>query len=188
VPDVLGSTGNFLVNLGWKRGQPWLQEVRVPARMPWEEADLSILHPRAKWMGWGVSAADGKPLRADNLSASLVLPMGRFGPAFLAYENFQVYTKWNNSLIYSLSAAYYATRLAGAPPMHRGRDNIPGLSFEETRELQQQLQRRGFDVGRIDGILGVKSRQAVRQMQIKLKLPADSWPTQELLAALRGNR
>jgi lytic murein transglycosylase len=188
VPDVLGSTGNFLAHLGWKRGQPWLQEVRVPAKLAWEEADLSIKHPRAKWAGWGVAAADGKPLRADNLPASLVLPMGRFGPAFLAYDNFSVYTQWNNSLIYSLSAAYYATRLAGAPAMQRGRNKIPGLSFEEVRELQQHLQRRGFDVGRIDGILGVKSRQAIRTMQIKLKLPADSWPTQELLAALRRSR
>jgi lytic murein transglycosylase len=188
VPDVLGSTAKYLVHFGWKRGQPWLQEVRIPATLPWEQADLSIKHPRATWAKWGVTSASGSPLRADNLSASLVLPMGRFGPAFLAYENFSVYTQWNNSLIYSLSAAYYATRLAGAPAMRQGRDKIPGLSFEEVRELQQHLARRGYDVGRIDGILGLKSRQAVRDMQIKLKLPADSWPTQELLAALRRSR
>jgi lytic murein transglycosylase len=189
VPDVLASTANYLMHLGWKRSQPWIQEVRVPANLPWEQADLSIQHPRGQWAKWGVTRADGKPLEADALPASLVLPMGRFGPAFLAFDNFKVYTEWNNSLIYSLTAAYYATRLAGAPPYHRGLgDKIPGLSGDEVRELQTLLAKRGFDVGRIDGILGLKSRQAVRTMQIKLKLPADSWPTAELLNRLRGGR
>jgi peptidoglycan hydrolase-like protein with peptidoglycan-binding domain len=110
--------------------------------------------------------------------------MGRFGPAFLAYDNFQVYTKWNNSLAYSLTAAYFATRIQGAPAMHRGA-NIPKISFEETREVQQHLEKRGYDIGRADGVLGLKSRQAVRDMQIKFGQPADGWPTPEFLARLR---
>lgn len=187
VPDVLASTANYLQHLGWRRGQPWIQEVRVPQNLPWEQADLSIQHPRSQWAKWGVTRADGKPLETDNLPASLVLPMGRFGPTFLAFDNFKVYTEWNNSLIYSLSAAYYASRLAGAPAYNPGMgDKIPGLSQDEVRELQTLLAKRGFDVGRIDGILGLRSRQAVRTMQIKLKLPADSWPTAELLGRLRG--
>ena len=99
--------------------------------------------------------------------------MGRFGPAFLAFDNFQVYLQWNQSLMYSLTAAYYATRLEGAPAMQRGGANIPKISFEESRELQQLLQKRGYDVGRIDGVLGLKSRSAIRDTQIKLGLPAD---------------
>ena len=174
VPDVLASTANFLVHQGWKARQPWLQEVRVPSNLRWEQADLSIQHPRSQWAGWGVSRADGKPLESDAMPASLVLPMGRFGPAFLAFDNFKVYTEWNNSLIYSLTAAYYATRLGGAPVMNRGQgDKIPTLTFEEIRELQTILSKRGYEVGRIDGILGLRSRQAVRDMQIKLKLPAE---------------
>ena len=117
---MIGSTGKYLVHLGWKRGEPWLQEVRVPANLPWKEADLSVQHPRSKWAAWGVTRADGKPLPNDNMPASVVLPLGRFGPAFLAYDNFQAYLKWNQSLNYSLTAAYYATRLDGAPPMNRG--------------------------------------------------------------------
>src|SRR5581483_2742182 len=185
VPDVIGSTGKYLLHLGWKRGEPWLQEVRVPANLPWEQADLSIQHPRAQWAKWGVARADGGALQSDSLPASLMLPMGRFGPAFLAYDNFQVYLQWNNSLMYSLTAAYYATRLDGAPPMHRG-GTIPKISFEETRELQQILARRGYDVGRVDGVLGLKSRVAVKDVQKKFGLPADSWPTEELLTKLRG--
>jgi lytic murein transglycosylase len=187
VPDVLASTANYLQHLGWKRGQLWIQEVRVPQNLQWEQADLAIQHPRSQWATWGVTRADGKPLETDALPASLVLPMGRFGPAFLTFDNFKVYTEWNNSLIYSLTAAYYATRLAGAPPYNPGMgEKIPGLSQEEVRELQTLLTKRGFDVGRIDGILGLKSRQAVRTIQIKLKLPADSWPTAELVSRLRG--
>src|SRR5438105_5348376 len=79
VPDVIGSTGKYLVHLGWRRGEPWLQEVRVPANLKWQEADLTIKHPRAQWASWGVTRETGQPLPADNLTASLVLPMGRFG-------------------------------------------------------------------------------------------------------------
>jgi lytic murein transglycosylase len=188
VPDVIGSTGKYLVHLGWKRGEPWLQEVRVPANLPWKEADLSVQHPRSKWAAWGVTRADGKPLPNDNMPTSVVLPVGRFGPAFLAYDNFQAYLKWNNSLNYSLTAAYYATRLDGAPPMNKGGANIPKITFEETREVQEHLQKRGYDVGRIDGVLGIKSRSAIREMQVKFSQPADGWPTAELLARLRAGR
>ena len=186
--DVIGSTGKYLVHLGWKRGEPWLQEVRVPANLPWKEADLSVQHPRSKWAAWGVTRADGKPLPSDNVPASVVLPVGRFGPAFMAYDNFQAYLKWNQSLNYSLTAAYYATRLDGAPPMNKGSANIPKITFEETRELQELLQKRGYDVGRVDGVLGLKSRVAIRELQIKSGLPADGWPTAELLAAARTGR
>jgi lytic murein transglycosylase len=188
VPDVIGSTGKYLVHLGWKRGEPWLQEIRVPGNLPWKEADLSVQHPRAKWASWGVTRADGKPLPNDNMPTSVVLPLGRSGPAFLAYDNFQAYLKWNQSLNYSLTAGYYATRLDGAPAMNRGSPNIPKITFDETRELQQLLAKRGYDVGRIDGVLGLKSRIAIRDMQIKSSMPADGWPTAELLARVRGGR
>ena len=188
VPDVIGSTGKYLVHLGWKRGEPWLDEVRLPANFPWKEADLSIQHPRSQWVSWGVVRADGKPLPKDGMPASVVLPVGRFGPAFLAYDNFQVYLRWNQSLNYSLTAAYYATRLDGAPAMNRGSANIPKIAFEETRELQQLLEKRGYDVGRIDGVLGLKSRGAIRDIQIKFGQAADGWPTAELLDRLRATR
>jgi hypothetical protein len=188
VPDVIGSTGKYLVHLGWKRGEPWLQEVTVPADLKWQEADLSIKHPRSQWAAWGVTRANGEKLQNDALPASLVLPMGRTGPAFLAYDNFQAYLQWNQSLMYSLTAAYYATRLDGAPPMHRGAANIPTLTIDQNRELQELLTKHGYDVGRIDGVLGLKSRSAIREMQIKLKMPADSWPTAELLSRIKQDR
>lgn len=187
VPDVIGSTGKYLVHLGWRRGEPWLQEVRVPANLKWEEADLTIQHPRSQWVAWGVTGAH-KALPADGLKASLVLPMGRTGPAFLAYDNFQAYLKWNASLMYSLTAAYYATRLDGAPAVTRPATPIPTLTIDQNRELQQILTRMGYDVGRIDGVLGLKSRTAIREVQLKYGFPADSWPTAELLARLQRGR
>ena len=183
--DALASAANYMAKLGWKRGQPWLQEVRVPANMPWEQADVEIEHPRSQWVKWGVQAMGGQ-LTADSMPASLILPMGRNGPAFLAYPNFKVYTEWNQSLIYATTAAYLGTRLARAPRVSAGRGEVEGLNFAETRELQQLLARRGYDVGKVDGIIGSQTRAAVRDLQKKVGLPADSYPTPELLARLKG--
>jgi lytic murein transglycosylase len=186
--DVIGSTANYIANgLKWRRGEPWLQEVRAPQELPWDQADLTIQLPRSKWAQLGVTFPDGKPLPNDELPSSLLLPMGRMGPAFLAYPNFAAYTEWNNSLIYSTTAGYLATRIAGAPPMRRPSGPIAQLQFNEIKELQGLLVRAGFTVGKVDGVLGQQSRSAVKAMQVKYGLPADSWPTAELLAKMRGS-
>src|SRR6202166_5117702 len=185
--DVIGSTANYIATgLKWRRGEPWLQEVRVPSNLPWDQADLTIQLPRTQWAQFGVTYPDGKALPNDDLPASLLLPMGRTGPAFLAYPNFAAYIEWNNSLIYSTTAGYLATRIAGSPPMHRPAAPVAQLPFNELRELQQLLVRAGFNVGKVDGVMGQQSRSAVKAMQIKYGLPADSWPTSELLARMRG--
>jgi lytic murein transglycosylase len=186
--DVVASTGAFMQHLGWQKGQPWLQEVRVTKPLPWDQADLALQHPRSKWAGWGVTQINGQPLSSDAMPASLVLPMGRFGPAFLAYENFQVYLKWNQSLNYALTAAHLAARLAGAPPYAAPTAQIHDWSQEQMKELQQQLARRGYDVGEIDGKMGAGTRAGVKAAQIKFGLPADSYPTPELLERLRAAR
>jgi lytic murein transglycosylase len=190
-PDVIGSTANYIASgLKWRRGQPWLEEVRVtPSQtFPWDQADLAIKLPRSKWTQLGVTYPNGKPLANDDVPASLLLPMGRMGPAFLAYANFAAYTEWNNSLIYSTTAGYLASRIAGAPPMLRPSAPVAQLPFAQVKEMQQLLVRAGFDVGKVDGVLGQQSRSAVKAMQIKYGLPADSWPTAELLARMRGGR
>lgn len=186
-PDILASAGNYIQSLGWRAGEPWLRNVHVSANVPWDQADLTIQHPNSQWAKWGVRAVDGKPLSGD-MPASLVLPMGRFGPAFLVYPNFQVYLKWNHSLVYSLTAAYYATRLDGAHAMDKGSGTPPPpLNFEQSRELQQRLKPYGY-TGEIDGKLGLATRTAIKVAQMKLGLPADSYPTTELLQRLHGGR
>ena len=184
--DTLASAANYVKDLGWKRGEPWLVEVHVPGRMAWREADLDIQHPVSQWEKWGVRAAHGRLTRPD-LPASLILPMGRNGPAFLAYPNFKVFLGWNSSFVYSTTVAYFATRLAGAPVVsHAGEKTVSSLSIEQVKELQTLLNRAGFNAGEIDGKLGSGTREAVKKAQLKVGLPADSWPTAELLAKLRG--
>lgn len=181
-PDALASAANLLAKHGWRRGEPWLQEVKVPADFPWEMADLRIRLPRSEWVAAGVKAANGS-LPNDGLEAALLLPMGRKGPAFLAYPNFYVFLEWNSSLVYSTTAAYFATRLDGAPKVSRGQP-VDTLSVDQVKQLQTILAKAGYNVGKIDGIIGELTREAVREVQIKLGLPADSYPTRELLAKL----
>jgi lytic murein transglycosylase len=187
VPDALASAANLMKNFGWQKGEPWLQEVRVPAQMPWQESGLDIRHPRSQWVRWGVVAAHGS-LPADNMPASLVLPMGRNGPAFLAYPNFKAYTEWNAAFVYATTAAYFATRLAGAPPVGKGNGHVDVPSAQQVQELQRLLIARRFLQGEADGRMGAQTRAAVKQAQIRLGLPADSYPTPELTERLKGAR
>jgi lytic murein transglycosylase len=184
VPDTLASAANFLVSLGWQRGQPWLQEVHAPANLRWEEADLTIQHPRSQWVAWGVKPAYGQ-LPSDDMPASLLLPMGRFGPAFLAYPNFKAFLGWNSAMVYSTTVAYFATRLAGAPAVGRGSGEVYVLTPQQVTELQTLLTKHGYDVGKIDGKFGSATRIAVKQAQLKAGLPADSYPTLDLIERLR---
>jgi hypothetical protein len=159
--------------------------VRVPMQMDWSQASLDIEHPHAQWSKWGVTLANGKPLPESAPNASLILPMGRLGPAFLVYPNFRIYTEWNHSIIYSTTAAYLSTRIAGAPVLRKGNGEPDAFSMEQVRELQTLLTKAGYDVGGIDGRLGAASRKAVQQAQMKFKLPADGYPTEELVRRLR---
>ncbi len=185
IPDVVASTANLLRKHGWQPGQPWLQEVAVPAELPWDQADIALQHPRAQWAKWGVKSIDGRAIKADQSQASLLLPMGRNGPAFLAYSNFtKAYLKWNESLVYSTTAAYLATRIAGAKAVSKGRADVVHPTYEQIVALQKNLAARGYDVGKIDGKIGKGTRAAVKDMQIKMGLPADSYPTEDFLAQL----
>jgi lytic murein transglycosylase len=185
-PDALASAANLLRKHGWQPNQPWLQEVRAPQDMPWEEADIGIQHTRKQWAKWGVLSTNNKPIKGDNVKASLLLPMGKDGPAFLAYDNFTTaYLKWNESLIYSTTAAYLATRIAGAKQVGTGNGQVQPLNYDEIVQLQDILTSKGYDVGKADGKIGAGTRAAVKAEQLKFGLPADSYPTAELLSRLR---
>jgi lytic murein transglycosylase len=188
VPDSLATAANFLKGLGWRKGEPWIEEVRVPAEMDWSRSDPDIDLARAEWARMGVTRSDGSALASGGPAASLWLPMGRNGPAFLTYPNFQAYLGWNKAMVYSTTAAYYATRIAGAPPISRGRGKVQPLTTEQMKQVQGLLARRGFTDEAPDGRLGNATRAAVRKAQMALGLPADSYPTVELIAALQGGR
>lgn len=180
--DALLSGANVLATLGWRANEPWLQEVVVPAGLDWSKTGLNHEMKVSQWEQLGVRARNGS-LASGNMRASILLPQGRKGPAFIAYPNFHVYFEWNKSFVYVTTAAYFATRLEGAPRYDAGNPD-PALSPSQMKELQRKLKARGHDVGNIDAILGAKTRAAVQTEQVRLGLPADAWPTQQLLNAL----
>ncbi|PTV95073.1 lytic murein transglycosylase [Rhodobacter aestuarii] len=178
--DALMSGARMIAGMGWRRGEPWLQEIAVPAEMDWSKTGLNRSLSTAEWARMGVKPRSGAFAGGQG---SVLLPMGRKGPAFIAYPNFKVLFEWNKSFVYVTTAAYFATRLEGAPRVDP-QSPEPGLSVAQMKALQQKLQAQGFDVGPIDGILGEKTREAVQRVQKRLGLPADAWPTPALLQRL----
>lgn len=183
VADAVMTAARMLSELGWQRGEPWLETVQLTQDLPWENSIRTYRLPHSKWSGWGVKSVTGNALGADDGDASLLIPMGRKGPAFLSYRNFDIFVEWNKSIVYATTAAYFASRLAGGEPFLLGTPEA-GLSTEELKELQNKLVVRGYDMGRIDGVFGTMTRDAVRTEQLRLGMPADSWPTRELLEKL----
>ena len=179
--DALMSGGKMLQSLGWRAGEPWLAEVAVPADFDWSQTGLEVQKTAAEWQALGVAPRNSA--LTDGLPASLLIPQGRKGPAFLAYPNFRVYFDWNQSFTYVMTAAYFATRLDGAKVFDAGNPE-PGLEGPQMKRLQTKLQALGHDVGKIDGILGSGTRAAVRAEQKRLGMPVDGWPTAALLAKL----
>lgn len=181
-PDALMTGANVLASLGWRPNEPWMQEIILPDNLDWSKTGLNHKATVRDWANAGVRARQGA-LGPANLPASVLLPMGRNGPAFLTYPNFDVYFDWNKSFVYVTTAAYFATRLEGAPVYDAGNPSAP-LTGPQMQQLQQKLTARGHDVGGIDGILGAMTRAAVQAEQARLGLPADAWPTLDLLNRL----
>ena len=181
-PDALMSGGKMLQSLGWRKGEPWLQEVVMPSDFDWSLTGLTTMRSVSDWSRLGVRPRTGE-FQGAGLQASILLPQGRNGPAFLAYPNFNVFFEWNQSFVYVTTAAYFATRLEGAQVYDAG-NPTPALGEVQMKALQQKLANRGHDVGGVDGILGSKTRDAVQKEQKRLGLPADAWPTAELLNRL----
>lgn len=181
-PDALTSGGKMLSHLGWRANEPWLQQIVIPAGLDLTKTGIDKSMTVSDWAALGVKPRSGN-FAASNLQASVVLPQGHKGPAFLAYPNFKVLFEWNQSFVYVLTAAYFATRLEGAPVYDAGNPDA-GLSGDQMKALQRKLQSRGYDVGKVDGILGARTRKAVQAEQERLGLPADAWPTPNLLSKL----
>ena len=182
VEDALMTAGEVLQELGWESGQPWLEEITVPESLDWSQTGLSYQRPLAEWINLGVALRSGEAID-ETLEASVLLPHGRLGPAFFAFGNFRLYFEWNRSFVYATTSAFFAKLLSGSPMYLDGYPPEP-LSEEEVRQLQTALSGLGHDVGAVDGIVGSKTRAAVQAEQLRLGLPADAWPTLELLELL----
>jgi membrane-bound lytic murein transglycosylase B len=185
VADVMASTANFLARSGWQAGQPWGIEVRLPPGFDYARADADVQQPATTWADEGVQAMDGAPLPALE-GSSILLPASARGPAFLVGPNFRTILRYNNSTSYALAVGLLAQRLAGGPAMQTPwpRD-LPLLSRSQLLALQTALNARGFDSGTPDGTVGPATRRGVRLYQRSLGLPADGYPTLELLQRLQ---
>ena len=182
VPDSILSAASMLRAKGWRANEPWMHEVALPSGLDLTQTGLRNELTVSQWQQLGVRPTHGS-LPSGNMRASIILPQGHRGPAFMVFPNFNTLFEWNQSFIYITTAAYFATRLMGAPVYQAGNPE-QGLNQDQMRQLQQNLAQRGFDVGGIDGILGANTRAAVQDIQAQLGLPADGWPTPQLLRML----
>ncbi|AEV65129.1 lytic murein transglycosylase [Pseudomonas sp. Lb2C1-1] len=187
--DALASTAHYLQSSGWQRGQPWGVEVSLNQGFDYTLADGTIRKPVSEWMRLGVSEYGGLPIAADDkqLSASLLLPAGHRGPAFLIFDNFRAILKYNNSSSYALAVGLLSKRFTGAGLVYSQwpKEDLP-LSRSERIELQTLLGKHNYDAGNPDGIIGANTRKAIRSAQQSFGWPADGYPTQQLLEALRS--
>ena len=185
VADVAASTANFLAQSGWQSGQPWGVEMQLPPGFDYARTELSLHQSSEAWTREGVRGIDGAALPALT-QASIITPAGARGPAILVGPNFRALLAYNNALNYALAVGLLARQIDGgaglAAPWPR---DLAPLSRSETLALQQLLNARGFDTGRPDGVAGPATRAGLRRYQQSLGLPADGYPTQELLGRLQ---
>ena len=184
--DALASTANFLAKAGWQSGQPWGFEVKLPEGFNVTGEGRRSKRPMAEWAARGLQRVDGSPLPANG-SAGLMTPAGAQGPAFLVLRNFDAIYSYNAAESYGLAIAHLSDRLRGGGPFTTPwPTDDPGLSRAERREVQTLLIARGHDIGEVDGMLGDKSRVAIRAEQARLGQEASGRAGQKLLKALRG--
>ena len=183
--DVMASTANFLARSGWLADQPWGAEVQLPPGFDVGRADGELKQASASWAVDGVRTFDGAPL-PELADGAIALPAGARGPAFLVGANFRAILRYNNSTSYALAVSLLAQRIAGGPGVQAPwpRD-LPALTRSQVLSLQTALNDRGFDSGRPDGVAGPATRDALRRYQRSVGLPADGYPTLELLERLQ---
>ncbi|MBW8823628.1 MAG: lytic murein transglycosylase [Xanthomonadales bacterium] len=189
-PDALASTANYLLKSGWREGQPWGYEVKLPSAFDSAQAGRKNRKPLSYWQSLGIHRVDGQsiPLEPDT-PAALLLPAGAGGPAFLLFRNFDAIYSYNAAESYALAIALLSDRLRGGSGLRTPwPTDDPGLSRADRVELQRLLLKRGHAIGTPDGVLGTASRAAIQQEQQRLGMTVDGRAGQKLLKALRDGR
>lgn len=183
--DALTSAANYLAELGWQRGERWGREVHLPSEFPYVQSGLSNSEPLAHWRALGVRQADQTALPPGDMQASVIVPMGNGGPAFLVYRNFEIIMKWNRSQAYAVAVGRLADRIAGGGPLVGSLPSVENApSRSQILSLQQDLNDAGFNPGELDGMLGPATRAALRAWQQANGRVADGYPDAETRAAV----
>ncbi|MGA1741460.1 MAG: lytic murein transglycosylase [Pseudohongiellaceae bacterium] len=186
LPDIFASAANFLSESGWRPDERWGREVILPQGFDFTQSGTGVRKTVTEWNNLGVMRADGSPLGNASLQGSIILPAGASGPVFLAYNNFRTTMVWNRSTFYAISVGHLADRFVGGGPIqHWPETDERALSRDEVIELQELLNTMGIDVGTPDGILGSRTRGAIRTFQEESGLPTDGYASYDLLEMMR---
>ena len=183
--DIYASAANFLNKLGWKKGEKWGREALIPKNFDYQLTGLNNEKTVNEWAALGVRRGNNSNLPKSNFKASLIVPMGHRGPAFLVYRNFDTIMGWNRSILYALSVAYLSDRLNGNAKLSAKTIDEPLLSKEDIMQIQNTLNLLGYDTGTPDGMAGSKTRKATRQFQSDIGLTADGYVGYELFQQLQ---
>jgi membrane-bound lytic murein transglycosylase B len=184
--DIFASSANFLQNIGWHKGEKWGREVKIGKNFDFSLSNLKTKKTVNAWQDLGVRRANGNDLPNSDMPASLVLPMGFKGPAFLVYRNFHAILRWNRSILYAISVGHLADKLNNNQPLIAKKINEPSLNRADIFYIQTQLEVLGFDSGAPDGISGPKTRAATRSYQQANNLVIDGYVGYQLLQQLKN--
>ena len=184
--DAMYSAAHYLKSIGWEPGFRWGREVVVPEGYDYRNSGSDRWQSLAEWATAGITDTRGNRLPSMDLSAALIIPAGKSGPAFLVYPNFKVIMKWNRSEFYAISVGRLADRIAGAGRLHRPLPTTK-ISTTDLIDLQTHLALKGYPVGKADGVLGPATRRAIQDYQHSLGLVADGFPDAELFALIKDS-
>ncbi len=188
LPDVLSSAAHYLAESGWKGGERWGREVVLPKNFEYELTGTGVRKSVTDWNALGVKRLDGKPIGNGDMPASIVVPAGADGPAFLTYNNFRTTLVWNRSNFYAIAVGHLADRFMGEGPIaHMPAREERALARADVEELQNLLIQAGLTIGNPDGVLGTRTREAVRDYQIRHRLKPDGYASYEFLEMLRSS-
>ena len=186
VPDALASTANYLARAGWRSGEPWGYEVRLPQGFDANLAGRKKRRPLAEWVAMGVTRIGDQPMAPHDGPAAVLLPAGAEGPAFLVFRNFDAIYSYNAAESYALAIAHLSDRLRGGGEfVTPWPTDDAGISRAERRELQTLLLTRGHDIGEVDGMIGSRTREAIKVEQTGLGFEANGRAGRKILDALR---
>ena len=186
LPDIFHSAANFLSQSGWRGDERWGREVLLPSNFDFSLTGTRTRKPLQEWNDLGIIQMNGSPIPVPRMQASVILPAGAGGPAFLTYANFRATMVYNPSTFYALTVGHLADRYTGGAAIQRMPENEQAMSVADVQALQELLNAAGFDSGDPDGRVGSRTRTAVRAYQQNKELPMDGYASLKLLEALRN--
>ncbi|HAT27797.1 MAG TPA: lytic murein transglycosylase [Gammaproteobacteria bacterium] len=185
LPDIFHSAANFLSESGWRGDERWGREVILPVNFDFRLSGTGTRKRLQEWKELGIIQTSGAPIPVADMDASIVLPVGAAGPAFLAYDNYRTTLVYNPSTFYALTVGHLADRFTGSAAIQRMPDNEQAMSVANVKELQERLNALGFNSGEPDGRVGRRTRSAIRSYQGDSDLPMDGYASIQLLEAVR---